>query len=309
MHKRFRIQVELWKNVLNLRQGRYYSLAGYDADDGINGLLRVLSSYDWSYFDSPDMHHVHDEGAVLRKLLAVFSLRPTFAQVTTLSTRALLGSVNYNALQRTTFLNIPIVNVRLPTIFTQQNAQPMSLQRALEQTDFFIEHKTLVPKYRSVWFTRGLLFFYVNRRYQAVNITRFNLNCAYTSVPYQPYNVGQTDVNNTPVDFGYDMQIGNTPGSSQLNLRSVVTIYRPPLAKGVVGGSSAIVIPDPRSNRGPNENFFYNPLLANLIYEDDGAGYQTNDPVSLIARVDNRPNRECVDNLGQQYGTVFVYSA
>lgn len=306
MHKRFKIQVELWKNVLNLRQGRFYSLGGYDADDGINGLLRVLSSYDWSYFDAPDMHHVHDEGAVLRKLLAVFSLRPTFAQVTTLSTRALLGSVNYNALQRTSFLNIPIVNVRLPTLFSQANVtgQTMSLERALSQSDFFIEHKTLVPKYRSVWFTRDLLFFYVNRRFQAVNLSRVNFNCAYTSVPYQSYNVGQAAVNDTPVDFNYALQVSNV----NLNLRSVVTVYRPPLAQSVVGGSSAIVIPDPNSNRNQNENFFYNPLLANLIYEE-GNEYQTNDPISLIARQDDRPNRECINDLASKFGTVFVYSS
>jgi hypothetical protein len=302
MHKRFKIQIELWKNVLNLRQGRFYSLGGYDTDDGINGLLRVLSSYDWSYFDAPDMYHVQDEGSVLRKLLAAFSLRPSFAQVTTLSSRALLGSVNYNALQRTTFLNIPIVNVRLPTLLTP-NVGQMSLQRSLSQSDFFIEHKTLVPKYRSVWFTRELLFFYANRRYQAVNLARLNFNISYTSVPYQSYNVGQSAVNDTPLDFGYDMRVGDTA----LALRSIVTVYRPPIAQSIVGGSSCIVLPDPSSNRNPNENFYYNPLLANYMYEKDGV-YHSNDPISLIAREDNRPNRESIDELGSKYGCVFVYS-
>ena len=305
MHKRFKIQIELWKNVLNLRQGRFYSTGGYDADDGITGLLRVLSSYDWSYFDSPDMHHVHDEGAVLRKLLATFSLRPTFAQVTTLSSRALLGSTNYNALQRTAFLNIPIVNVRLPTLFPQAGAaQQMSLERSLSQSDFFIEHKTLVPKYRSVLFTRDLLFFYVNRRYQSVNYSRLNFNTSYTTVPYQSYNIGQSAVNDTPVDFDYGIKVGD----ADLALRSIVTIYRPPVAKGVVGGSSAIVIPDPSSNKPADENYFYNPLLANYVYQDENKNFTSNDPITFIARQDNRPNTESADELGQKYGTVFVYA-
>ena len=303
MHKRFRIQVELWKNVLNLRQGRLYSLAGYDADDGITGLLRVLSTYDWSYFDAPDMYHIQDEGTVLRKLLAVFSLRPTFAQMTTLSPRAVLGYSNYNALQRTTFLNIPVVNVRLPTVLQQQ--QPVSLEKSLSQTDFFIEHKTLVPKFRSVMYTQQLLFFYVNRRYQAVNVARMDFRLAYTSVPYQSWNVGQTAINDTPVDFKYVQQVGDR----QLDLRSIVTVYRPPLAENVVGGSSAIVIPARNSGRNANENFYYNPLLANYMYESASGSYASNRPITLIARdTPSSTNSVCVTELGQKYGSVFVYS-
>ena len=302
MHKRFRIQIELWKNVLNLRQGRLFSLAGYEADDGITGLLRILSTYDWSYFDAPDMYHIQDEGTVLRKILAVFSLRPTFAQVTTLSPRAVLGYSNYNSLQRTTFLNIPVVNVRLPTMV--QNPVNMSLERALAQTDFFIEHKTLVPKYRSVMYTQNLLFFYVNRRYQAINVARLDFRVAYTSTPYQSWNVGQTAINDTRVDFTYDQKVGNTI----LQLRSVVTVYRPPIAENVVGGSSAIVIPSRNSNRNINENFYYNPLLANYMYQD-GNEIKSNRPITLIAR--NAPHSQdsvCVDDLAQQFGSVFVYA-
>jgi len=304
MHKRFRIQIELWKNVLNLRQGRLFSLAGYEADDGITGLLRVLSTYDWSYFDAPDMYHIQDEGTVLRKLLAVFSLRPTFAQITTLSPRAVLGYSNYNALQRTTFLNIPVVNVRLPTMFMQQAPNNISLERALAQTDFFIEHKTLVPKYRSVMYTQNLLFFYVNRRYQAINVARLDFRVAYTSTPYQSWNVGQTAINDTPVDFKYDQKVGNT----LLSLRSVVTVYRPPIAENVVGGSSAIVIPDKNAGRNINENFYYNPLLANYMYQD-GNEIKSNRPITLIARnAPSAPDSVCVTDLAQKFGSVFVYA-
>jgi len=207
--KRFKIQIELWKNVLNLRQGRLYSLAGYDADDGITGLVRVLSQYDWTYFDSPDMVNVQDEGSVLRKLLAVFSYRPIFAQISTISTRTLIGMSNYNALSRTTFLNIPIVNVRLPTLMQAQTGAVMTLNNALSQSDFFIEHKTLVPKHRSVLFTQDILFFYANRRYQAVNLARLNFRVSYTSIPYQSWNIGQTAINNTPLKFEYELDLVN----------------------------------------------------------------------------------------------------
>ncbi len=304
MLKRFKIQIELWKNVLNLRQGRLYSLAGYEADDGITGLLRVLSQYDWSYFDSPDMAHYHDEGSVLRKLMAVFSLRPTFAQITTLDTRTLMGFNNYNALSRTTFLNIPIINVRLPTALQPTTGIAMTLERSLAQSDFFIEHKTLVPKHRSVLFSQDLLFFYANRRYQAVNLARLNFRVSYTSIPYQSWNVAQTSINDAPLGFDYTLRLGDT----NLELRSIVTVYRPPITENIVGGSSAIIVPKPRgAARNPDENFYYNPLLANYMTEISGK-YVSNNPITLLERETSAANRESVNNLGTKYGTIFMYS-
>lgn len=302
MLKRFKIQIELWKNVLNLRQGRLYSLAGYDADDGITGLLRVLSQYDWSYFDSPDMAHFHDEGSVLRKLLAVFSLRPTFAQISTISARTLMGYSNYGALARTTFLNIPIINVRLPSLL-QPGAGAMSLERALSQSDFFIEHKTLVPKHRSVLHTEDILFFYANRRYQSLNLANLNFRVSYTSVPYQSLNVAQTAINDSPLSFDYNLKIGE----NALELRSIVTVYRPPIAENIVGGSSTIVIPASKEGRNVDENFYYNPLIANYMSEQDGR-YESNNPISLIVRDGAAANSESVNDLGSKYGTIFMYS-
>ena len=302
MLKRFKIQIELWKNVLNLRQGRLYSLGGYESDDGITGLLRVLTQYDWAYFDSPDMANVHDEGSVLRKLLSVFSFRPTFAQITTLTQRSLMGQANYNALSRTTFLNIPIVNVRLPTLYQPSQNVQMSLKRALNQSDFFIEHKTLVPKNRSVMFTNDIIFFYANRRFQGISMANLNLRVAYTATPYQAWNIGQTSINNTSLDFEYDVTIGE----NTLNLRSIVTVYRPPVSADIVGGSSAIVIPS-REGRKVDENFYYNPLLANYMTEVNGV-YKSNRPITLISRKDDSEDRESVDELGSQYGTIFMYA-
>jgi hypothetical protein len=305
MLKRFKIQIELWKNVLNLRQGRLYSLQGYDADDGITGLLRVLSQYDWSYFDSPDMAHFHDEGSVLRKLMSVFSLRPTFAQITSISSRTLLGYNNYNALSNTTFLNIPIINVRLPTLLQPNTGVVMSLNRALSQSDLFIEHKTLVPKHRSVLFTQELLFFYANRRYQALNLANLNLRVSYTSVPYQSLNVAQTAINDTPLKFDPVISLGN----NTVELRSIVTVYRPPVSENIVGGSSAIVIPKPRDGvRKGDENFYYNPLLANYMSEVNGK-YEANNPITLIKYTNAGTNSESVDSLGTRFGTIFMYSS
>ncbi|NBX75004.1 MAG: hypothetical protein EBQ92_00410, partial [Proteobacteria bacterium] len=150
--KRFNIQIELWKNVLSLRQGKYYSRADkFDVDDGIMGLHKVLSTYDWTYFDSPDLYKVHDEGSMLRKLLAVFSYRPTFTQISSFFHRTGMGYSNLGAVSRATFVNTPICNIKLPAnLYGGAPQAPVPLMSALTQSDWFIENKMLVPKNKSV---------------------------------------------------------------------------------------------------------------------------------------------------------------
>ena len=302
MIKRFRIQVELWKNVLNLRQGRYYSL-GYDENDGINGLLRVLSQYDWTYFDSPDMFHIQDEGSVLRKLLAVFSVRPTFAQISSLTQRSFMGFANFTGLARTTFLRIPIINVRLPTIVPNNLGMPMPqihLERAINQSDYFIENKLLVPKSKSVLYSRNVVFFYVNRRYHTVNVANLTYRFSYTNVPYQTFNVGQTAINDINVGFDYSLKLGK----DMFGLRSVVTVYRPPIAENVSVGSSCVVV---HNNPGSvADHFYYNPLLANHSF-DNGTVYQKNKPITVINRVAANPNEVGFVDMAQKFGTIFMY--
>ena len=299
--KRFKIQIELWKNVLNLRQGRYYA-SGYDDNDGITGLLRTLSQYDWNYFDAPDMYHLQDEGTVLRKLLAVFSLRPTFTQVSSLVQRTYMGMPNFTGLSRVTFLRIPIINVRLPTMVQGNAGMPMPeihLERSMNQTDYFIENKLFVPKTKSVMFSRDLIFFHVNRRYQSVNVTNLAYRFSYTSMPYQSFNVGQSRINDLP--GGFNNQI--TLHREMFNLRSVVTVYRPPIAENIAAGSSAIIV---KQDSAAVDYLYYNPLLANMMHEENGA-YQQNRPFSVIYANPTGPGEIGFVESAQKYGTVFCY--
>jgi len=303
MMKRFKIQIELWKNVLNIRQGKYYS-ASFDENDGINGLLRALGSYDWTYFDSPDMFHIQDEGSVLRKILAVFSIRPTFAQISSLSQRSFMGYANFTGLARTTFLRIPMINVRLPTLAPNNLGYPVPqvhLERAINQSDYFIENKLLVPKSKSVLYSRNIVFFYVNRRYQTVNVANLTYKFSYTNVPYQTFNVGQTAINDLNVGFEPTLRLGQ----DVFSLRSVVTVYRPPIAENVAVGSSCIVTR--LSSPGvASDYFYYNPLLANTMVEV-GDSYRQSRPITVIRRRAQGPNEIGFDDVAQKFGTIFMY--
>jgi hypothetical protein len=303
MMKRFKIQIELWKNVLNLRQGRYFSV-GYDENDGINGFLKTLNQYDWTYFDSPDMFHLQDEGSVLRKILAVFSVRPTFAQISSLQQRSFMGFANFTGLARTTHLRIPIINVRLPAVAPNNLNLPMPqihLERAINQSDYFIENKLLVPKNKSIMYSIDFVFFYINRRFQNSTLANLTYKFSYTNVPYQTVNVGQTSVNDLPVGFDYNMKIG----SDVFDLRSVVTVYRPPIAENVSVGSSCVVIRS-ASPGVTGDHFYYNPLLANISMDIGGAPV-SNKPISVIHRTAGQPDEVGFIEMAQKFGTIFMY--
>jgi hypothetical protein len=309
--KRFRCQIELYKSVLNLRQGKYYS-TGYAENDGISGFLRVINSYDWTFFDSPELFHVQDEGTVLRKLLAVFSCRPTFTQLSSFSSRYGLGYTTISNLSKTVFVNIPIVNVRLPIDLIGNQSHAISLAKAMTQTDYFIEHKIVVPKNKSVIFSNQIAFFYANRRYPSVNFTNVSCDIRYLSVPVSFIN--QTTINKTVVYFDNRFRIGR----DWFDLRSVVLLQRPPI-NGVdiaTGCSAAIVVDrDSPSNifQGQSTAYIhYNPSIASIQYYDGNQApnqsqYVSNSPVTYIDEMTHDPSRIGFRTEAQERGTIFFY--
>lgn len=306
--KRFQVQIELWKNVLSMRQGQYYSKTdncGTGCDDGIQGLHKVLSSYNWTYFDSPDMYHVHDEGTLLRKLLAVFSFRPTFTQISSYAHKSGLGYSNLGSV-RATYVNTPICNLRLPTnLYGGAPAgTSIRLESALSNSGLFIENKMLVPKNTSVIHSRQVVFFYVNRRYQSP-LANVDMGFRYMSVPGTMSAL--TNINTTSLEVPYDLRIGH----DRFQLTSVVVLN--PLIEGQLAtGCSSLIISQPDSGRTRKSFYYYNPLAAGMLYENTARGadpkdaYIRNAPISLIGE---RSVRGVMgfNERAREYGTIFVY--
>lgn len=309
MIKRYKCQIELYNNVMNLRQGRYYS-SGYDTNDGIAGFTRVLNSYEWSFFDSPDMYHVYDEGTVLRKLLAVFSCRPTYTQLTSLSQRQGMGYTNISAMSRTVFVNIPVINVKLPVGLPgmQTTAGRVTLSQALTQTDLFVEHKSIVPKNKTIIFSRCIAFFYANRRHPTINFTGIKQNMRYLNLPTPFMNV--TSVNNTIVDYETPLRIGK----DLFEIRSVVVLQRSPIPDVEIStGCSALIDVDGDIYTGGQGTYIhYNPTVASIAIKDDTINvpdnqYTPNPPVTFVQEYGNDTNRIGFRTEAQQRGTIFLY--
>lgn len=304
--KRYQIQIELWKNVLSLRQGQFYSRDKDNCngcEDGIMGLHKVLSSYSWTYFDSPDMYHVHDEGTLLRKLLAVFSLRPTFTQISSFAQRSALGYSNLSAVTRATFINTPICNIRLPTsLYGGSSMSTVRLESALSTSGLFIENKMLVPKNTQVIHSRQMILFYVNRRYQSP-LPNIDMGFRYITVPGTVSAL--TSINTTQLAFNNDLTIGQ----DRFQLTSVV--YLNPLLEGQLAtGCSSVVIAheDPAIGRTRRSYYCYNPLAPSGMYIDSKTNkYARNDPISLMPENSIDPARPGFQEMARKYGTIFVY--
>jgi hypothetical protein len=306
--KRFTIQIELWKNILSLRSGKFFAQGdSFDTNNSIAGLQQVLSSYDWTYFDSPDLYQVQDEGTLLRKLLAVFSYRPTFTQVSSFVHRTGMGQ-NFGSMAQATFINTPICNVKLPQMQNNQNGQnaqdSIRLENALQQSpDWFIENKMLIPKQKTVMHSNKVIFFYVNRRHHQINYPNVNLGFNYVNTPGQISGQrSMTTINTSIVEYSDVIHVGSS--GTRFVFKSAVVLNE--LIGNLSAGCSSIVLSENVRGLGNEDTMLmYNPLAcANLVY--DGITTRRNRPLSSVFE-NATQNSVSWRNELEQRGTVYVY--
>lgn len=221
---RFTVQIELWKNVLLMRRGQFFSKSmtfSTSVSDEIAGFETALSSYEWTYFDSPDMSLVNDEGSMLRKFLAVFSFRPTLTQISSLARTNENTYSNISSLTRATYIYTPIVNIKLPQ---PEEKTSVDLTKSLSHYDWMVENKMIVPKNKKIIQSKDLIFFYVNRRYQSP-FESSGIKFNYVVVP-TPLTM-TTLINDTRVEYPSVLQISN----KNYNVSSVI-IANPPAKAG-----------------------------------------------------------------------------
>lgn len=220
LRNRVRVQCELWKNVRDLRQGRFY------APDCQNFLV-ALKNCKNNMYDSPDYTFVEDEGSVLRRLLSVFAYRPTIVAVKSAANATLPFAIasNVNTYAMTQVTTVPIINIRLPSNCDEKSPD-VALATSLSSPDWYIENKVLVPKTKEVIHSRGVCFFYVNRRSFALDHTKLVGGPTLPQFNVLPFSIsGYESVNKCPIKLDPDMSIGN----ETFNLKSVVSVETQPI--------------------------------------------------------------------------------
>ena len=217
LRNRVVLQVELWKAVRDLRMGKFY---GKDNTQ----FMFALKNCKNNLYDSPDMAWMEDEGSVLRRLLGVFSFRPTLVAIQShaINTNSPngVGGVSMMAQQIST---IPIINVRIP-LDHQATAAPIDLTKSLSASDFYVENKLIVPKVRSVVYSRGVVLFYINRRSYNLEYSKLMNRSMAPQFNILPFTMtGSETMSEAPVDINNTIDIGAS-NDKKFNLKSAVIV-------------------------------------------------------------------------------------
>lgn len=288
------LQTRLWDCVLHLRQGKYYS-------DKFSEFMSALELCKNNVYDAPDMAFVKDEGTILRKLLSTFSLRPTMVSTTPVyNAMGGMPTINPGSLTQVTFVSM--VTLRAP-LKNQGPVAPLDLTTALEQNQWFVENKTLVPKKQSLIFSRDVLFFYVNRRYQHVNVAQLQ----------QPYNF-----NTLPATVSGFEKLNEHPVNADLNitllgerydLRSVVLVDYSAANEGLITGTSAMIrrLPDFKNNIFDDKYIHYNPGMAGKTVVNKNRVTGVTEPLHTVAMDVDSGNHITFMGSIRKRGTIFVY--
>jgi len=290
---RAQVQNQLWNCVLSLRNGQYYNAVFRDFVGSVD-MCRLNKQ------DNPDLIYGRYDGTVLKRLLSAFSFRPTVV-----STTPVYNIVNLNPYQqnvRPVVTAVPMINLRLPP--TINDDTPISLSDALDQHQYFLENGAMIPRHTSLIYSRGVLFFFVDRR---ANVIRYN--------DMQPFNIarlplsvsGFERLNDRKVDFRDEITIR----SDVYQLKSVVVaeVNRNVPEKNLVVGSSTIFMihADPANGSFQNEYFQYDPISVSDAV-DVGGRLINRTPVSQIHGTPGLGSQgTSFLEMAQQRGIIFMY--
>ena len=219
LEKRCIVQIKLMESVLSLRQGKFFM-------NDLSSFILAIDNCRASVFDAADLAYVKDEGTILRKLLAAFSLRPTIVLTRPVYNIASAYS-NIPALAAGHITSLPMITIRLPNTeggltfrsVSGEPEEPESIEKALtNQRQLYIHHRQIVEKQQEVLYSRGLLIFYIHRRYFKLDSTRLAAPYAMAKLPVTM--ASQEQLNDKALSISNPLNLGK----EVYNLKSFVNV-------------------------------------------------------------------------------------
>lgn len=334
LKKRYQVQIDLWEIVQKLRNGKYY--------DG-NANHRFLTNLNMcknNLYDNADLTYNQDEGSMLRRLMSVFSLRPTL-----LSTKPINAiesymnnslTMNMNALDKVNmqqsglpFVNAPAVTItKIPMLAFQLPVkglygsgaieEPINIQQAASSQLIWIkEGKGLVPREQTIIHSREVIIFYTNRRINRVSVKTLVNPIAFS--PASPISFSNFEkINSHPVDI--PDQIVLTSGGDPFDLRSVVAVTETSVKpcttataniSSIVTGCVSLIktlSSHPISQTGA---LCYDPFGASIPIQTSGGGYSLDKPFTSIHMYipPSTPGAaQTFTEMASKKGTIFIYA-
>jgi hypothetical protein len=294
---RAQLQTQLWNNVLHLRNGQYYNASFKDFIMSVD-MCRLNKQ------DTPDLVYGRYDGVIIKRLLSAFSFRPTVVATTPL----LMNPVAFNPYSfnvRPQVTSVPMINMRLPPVLNAQNADPVELSSALEQSQFFLENGAIVPRNTSLIWSRGVLVFYVDRR--ATNL-KFNDQLNAFSMSQLPTPIaGFERLNRRKVNFDYDFPIQGEVYKLRSVVYSDVNIQDGKETDLVIGSSALIRIPADMKTRFTENYLVYDPYGPINSHNETGS-LVLDTPITKINDFDVNVDLS-FRTLAETKGTVFIYAS
>lgn len=312
---RTRIQACMWEIISNLRTGRYF-------DSKFQSKLNeLLDQYPQNMFDALDMNISDDAGVWLRKLMNVFSIRPTvISRSKVLSPAGIflshhdIGSklYNENIIDLTDTVDgeitnkidtIPMIHIRIPptTMINADNIiKNIRITANLDTLQWF--HTSSAPKIYSqrIISSNNVIIFYINRQYSSINrVTHYNPFSELT-INYLPSSLSNASkVNTYPVDFDSTIIVGTTV----YELRSIVCCETLNIENSVISKGTSAIINLPNQN-GEIMHLYYNPSRSFEKIEN-----QYIQPVTILPDIMYQENEgENYETKARLYGNVFIYT-
>jgi hypothetical protein len=323
LRNRYRVQIKLWTTVQKLRNGMYYE------DSPISEFIIALNQCRNNLYDNADLAYNQDEGAIMRRLLSVFSLRPILIKTMPLAIMSgFMGmgglgmgglgagmagsSMMFNNQPVATITSIPMITLQLPFSLSVGNGE-VQLEDGLRQSLWVNEHKTIVPKEQSIIYSREVCIFYVNRRVQSIQIKTFVNPLQFAQLPLTLNSTSR--INDYPVNAPLNPNIAG----EIYDLRSVVAVTDTEIEQSgkhsrIITGNVALIVGASDPSRGiyTDTYYRYDPIGASIPYKA-GTGHITNKPVHSIpfmnfGETPNEPIGMGFMNICRSRGTIFIYA-
>jgi hypothetical protein len=290
LHNRAKLQVALWNNVMSLRNGQYYSQPFQD-------FILSVDACKMNKYDTPDLVYGRYDGTILKRIVSAFSFNPTI--VKTSSVYQIFSTNPYQQNIAPDLAYIPMINLKLP--YTSSNDEPVDLTDAKEQTQLLIENGVPKPKHTSLIYSKGVLFFYVDRRAHVISIEP---SLSLTMVKLPKAVSGFERLNMRPVNFETTFRIRQ----DEYKLRSVVVSEINTLANepDIVVGSSTLIMIHPDFQTGKAEEYLqYDPysVVKNALVSVNVLHKQ---PISIIPATGDGNIAGFMD-MARTRGVIFMY--
>lgn len=291
LYNRAQLQNQLWTSILSLRNGQYYNISFRDFINSID-ICRM------NKYDSPDLIYGRYDGTILKRLLAAFSFRPTV--IVSTPVYQVFNTNPYQQNIKPTVTNVPMINLKLP--YSVNDTEPIHLKEALQQTQFLFENGTFIPKHTSLIYSRGVLFFYIDRR---ANIIYNNQNIMFGFNRFPSAIAGFERLTTRPVNFDPIITIRK----DKYNLRSVVVSEVNNIASDqnlVVGSTTLIMKHMDLNKRFQDEHIMYDPYSV-VKPTLDGDKVQRFGPINEIRGLGVQDNEVGFTEIARTRGIVFMY--